>query len=230
MLKTKNLFFVVSVSVMFAACVLTFFYQGSALRYLTEKAARTSTEAANDDVAELVSNILNDETIALLEAYSQTADAINWEDFSQTNDFTAFDSRARSLALNTRILKIKIYARDGSTVYSTDLRQLGDDYSEREEVIHALRGRSTSSVSQRDFFRSFNEQLEDATIVSSYHSLRNLDGKLVGVIEIYADRTEEFKNLEREMLTRKGLFLLILVVIFFGGVAPLAISTYARTE
>jgi hypothetical protein len=32
------------------------------------------------------------------------------------------------------------------------------------------------------------------------------------------------------MLTRKGLFLLILVVIFFGGVAPLAISTYARTE
>ena len=132
--------------------------------------------------------------------------------------------------MNTRILKIKIYARDGSTVYSTDLRQLGDDYSEREEVIHALRGRSTSSVSQRDFFRSFNEQLEDATIVSSYHSLRNLDGKLVGVIEIYADRTEEFKNLEREMLTRKGLFLLILVVIFFGGVAPLAISTYARTE
>ena len=77
MLKTKNLFFVVSVSVMFAACVLTFFNQGSALRYLTEKAARTSTEAANDDVAELVSNILNDETIALLEAYSQTADTIN---------------------------------------------------------------------------------------------------------------------------------------------------------
>jgi hypothetical protein len=205
--------------------VAFWFYSYSA-RILMEESALQSTEAANDDVVHLVANLLNNQTKKLINSYANTSD-INWEQFPNTSAFIEFDKTARMLALGTRILKIKVYGKDGATIYSTDIGQLGTDYSEREEVIHALRGRPTSVITQRDFFVSFTENITDATIVSSYHGIPDTNGQILGVMEIYADRTNEFKILEQRLLSYQGLYLLVLVVLFFVSVGPLAFSTFA---
>lgn len=159
----------------------------------TSRAARVSTEVANDDMVEIIVNTLSSDIEKLVTAAELSGSASDWKSFAENPAFIDFDNKARHLALNTRILKIKIYNKSGITIYSTDLSQLGADYSKREEFVHALRGQSTSSIIQRDFFKSFTQEIKDATLVASYHPLKNASGEIVGVSEVYANRTKEFK-------------------------------------
>lgn len=159
----------------------------------TNRAARVSTEVANDDMVEIIVSTLSDNIERLIAASGSSSAAANWPLFADNPEFIDFDEKARKLALNTRILKIKVYNKAGITIYSTDLKQLGADYSKREEFVHALRGQSTSTILQRDFFKSFTQEIKDATLVASYHPLRSLNGEIIGVAEVYANRTKEFK-------------------------------------
>lgn len=159
----------------------------------TSRAARVSTEVANDDMVEIIVNTLSSDIEKLVTAAELSGSASDWKSFAENPAFIDFDNKARHLALNTRILKIKVYNKSGITIYSTDLSQLGADYSKREEFVHALRGQSTSSIIQRDFFKSFTQEIKDATLVASYHPLKNASGEIVGVSEVYANRTKEFK-------------------------------------
>jgi hypothetical protein len=203
-------------------------YYSNSLRTLTDEAARSSTEAANDDVVELVSNVMAAEALELLNAYDGSLASMDWDALSQTTVFGQFDQDARRLMLGTRILKIKLYAKDGMTVYSTDLLQLGADYSEREDVIHALRGRPSSETIQRDFFEAFTEDIQNATIVTSYHPFKDPSGRIVGVMEVYADRTAEFEQVQLGLLSAKGMYLFYLSGFAFIALGPLAFSIYAR--
>lgn len=159
----------------------------------SSRAARVSTEVANDDMVEIIVNTLSDDIKKLTAVGDKSGGSTDWLLFAQTPEFVDFDEKARRLALNTRILKIKVYNKAGITIYSTDLKQLGADYSKREEFVHALRGQSTSSILQRDFFKSFTQEIKDATLVASYHPLKDLSGEIVGVAEVHANRTKEFK-------------------------------------
>lgn len=159
----------------------------------TSRAARVSTEVANDDMVEIIVNTLSSDIEKLVTAAEQSGPTSDWKSFAENPAFTDFDSKARHLALNTRIVKIKVYNKSGITIYSTDLSQLGADYSKREEFVHALRGSSTSTILQRDFFKSFTQEIKDATLVASYHPLKNASGEIIGVSEVYANRTKEFK-------------------------------------
>lgn len=159
----------------------------------TSRAARVSTEVANDDMVEIIVNTLSSDIEKLVTAADQIGEATDRKSFANDSSFINFDDRARHLALNTRIVKVKVYSKSGITIYSTDLTQLGTDYSKREEFVHALRGQSTSTILQRDFFKSFTQEIKDATLVASYHPLRNVSGEIIGVTEVYANRTKEFK-------------------------------------
>lgn len=207
-----------------------FLYYTNSSQSLMDSAARQSTEAANGDVVQLVANLLHEELRELITAYEEAQPLDDWSVFSTSSEFSGFDMQARRLAMGTRILKIKAYARDGTTIYSTDLSQLGDDYSEREDVIHALRGRPSSAITQRDFFMSFTQDIEDATIVSSYHGIPDTTGRIIGVMEVYADRTNEFDNLSQELDIYKGYQLLLLVGVMFLAVGPWVLWLFGRPE
>lgn len=183
----------VSTIVIIAIAVAGYFFIVQQFDEEVSKAARVSTEIANDDMVEIIVNTLSSDIENLVTTGDQSGPATDWKSFADTSSFNNFDSRARQLALNTRIVKIKVYNKSGLTIYSTDLTQLGADYSKREEFVHALRGSSTSSIIQRDFFRSFTQEIKDATLVASYHPLKSASGEIIGVTEVYANRTKEFK-------------------------------------
>jgi hypothetical protein len=221
------LFLLASILV-FSALVTAYLHYSSSIKAMADEASRSSTEAANDDVVELISNVMADETRNLITTYEKFGDKLDWNNYPETMDFRLFDQQARRLTLGTRILKIKAYARDGMTVYSTDKSQLGDDYSEREDVIHALRGRPSSEISKRQFFEAFTENISDVAVVSSYHPFKDPNGRIIGVMEVYADRTLEFTRLEQNLLSAKGLSLLYLAGFLFVALGPLAFAIYAR--
>lgn len=181
-----------SVVIIMAIAVAGYFFIVKQFDEETSKAARVSTEVANDDMVEIIVNTLSSDIENLVSAAEQISPSSDWKFFADNQAFKDFDSRARHLALNTRILKIKVYNKSGITIYSTDLSQLGADYSKREEFVHALRGQSTSTILERDFFKSFTQEIKDATLVASYHPLKNVSGEIVGVSEVYANRSKEF--------------------------------------
>lgn len=182
-------------SMIFVIClaIAAYTYITKELNDNTNIAARVSAEVANDDMVEIIVNTLSSDIQKLLTAAKQSNVEADWSKFAEHPEFVTFDNRARALTLNTRIVKIKVYSDSGKTIYSTDVKQLGSDYSKREEFVHALRGQPTSSIIQRDFFRSFTQEIKDATLVASYHPLKSADGEIIGVAEVYANRTKEFK-------------------------------------
>jgi len=182
-----------SAIIIIAIAVAGYFFIVSQFDEEANRAARVSTEVANDDMVEIIVNTLSSDIEKLVAAGDMSGPAQDWKSFAEEAAFIGFDDKARHLALNTRIVKIKVYNKSGITIYSTDITQLGADYSKREEFVHALRGQSTSTILQRDFFKSFTQEIKDATLVASYHPLKSASGEVIGVAEVYANRTKEFK-------------------------------------
>lgn len=208
------------------------FYFGNAHEFDEEvdTTAKVTTEASNSDMAQIISNTLSTEIDALMSDASGNSTPEDWTAFASATAYKTFDDAARKLTLDTRIMKIKVYSRPGTTVYSTDIKQLGNDYSKREEFIHALRGQPTSVILQRDFFLSFTNEIRDATIVASYLPLKGASGEIAGVIEVYSNRTTEFnqftKSLERHhvlaALAISMLAIFILSILFYFALSPKA--------
>ena len=220
---------IASMLIVIGVAVAGYYFINDELSDNTNITARVSTEVANDDMVEIIVNTLSSDIVRLLTAAKQPEVPANWKGFADHPEFVSFDNRARALALNTRILKLKIYDESGATIYSTDVTQLGADYSKREEFVHALRGQSTSSIIQRDFFRSFTQDIKDATLVASYHPLRSADGTIIGVAEVYANRTREFKAFSQSLrihsvATALGIsvatILILSMLAYFALVSP----------
>ena len=197
--KSRIYALVISGIIIIAIAIAGYFFIVQQFEEETIRAARVSTEVANDDMVDIIVNTLSSDIERLVAAVDQNTSSKDWRSLAESEAFSDFDSKARHLALNTRIVKIKVYNRSGATIYSTDLTQLGADYSKREEFVHALRGSSTSTIIQRDFFKSFTQEIKDSTLVASYHPLKSATGEIIGVSEVYGNRTKEFKLFEESV-------------------------------
>ena len=77
---------------------------------------------------------------------------------------------------NTRVVKVKIYDRDGRTIFSTDISQIGKNYATNAGFQAALRGSPLSELTHRDRFSAFDREIVDRDVLSSYVALRAAPG------------------------------------------------------
>ncbi|MCV2365963.1 EAL domain-containing protein [Paucibacter sp. DJ1R-11] len=100
-------------------------------------------------------------------------------------------ARARALMFGADIIKIKLYNRQGLTVYSSSAAQIGEDKRDNPGFQAALAGRTTSALVHRDNFDAFEGQRAMVDLISSYLPLPAGPGQLEapGVIELYQDVT-----------------------------------------
>ena len=91
----------------------------------------------------------------------------------------------------TAIVKVKIYDRQGITVFSTDPTQIGQDKSKGQGVIRALRGEVASELTHRDSFSAFEGVIENTDLLSSYIPIQadRPQASIDGVFEVYAEVT-----------------------------------------
>ena len=92
------------------------------------------------------------------------------------------------LLKGTSIFKIKVYDPKGMTIYSTELKQIGEDKSKNAGVVNGLRGLNSTELVHRDQFSAFEGEVQNRDLAQSYIPIR-ADQQIVGVFEIYGDAT-----------------------------------------
>ncbi len=116
----------------------------------------------------------------------------------------------------TDIVKVKVYALNGVTVFSTDTRQTGEDKSGNAGFLAARAGRVESVLNHRDTMDTFEGTVTDIDVISSYLPVRDESGRVVGVIEIYGDVTTFVAHLEQTRLIVIGIVFGLLALLYGG--------------
>lgn len=139
--------------------------------------------------------------------------------------YDKIDGEIRRFVAETGIVKVKLYSTSGRTVYSSENRQIGEDKSENEGVIRALKGETPSELYFRDTFSSFERETSKLNLFSTYLPVLATDGKIEAVLELYIDADKIVERLNRDDLVNTsllGLFFFLLYAVTLSGVLHLA--------
>jgi hypothetical protein len=116
------------------------------------------------------------------------------------------------------IVKIKVYALNGNTVFSSQASQLGADKSSKPGFIKASNGQVATEISHRDVFSAFEQQAFDIDVVSSYVPIYDRNGEIEGVFEVYDDVTSTLAGIHEQrdwtILFIGGLFTALYLLLF----------------
>ncbi len=129
----------------------------------------------------------------------------------------AFAESARQAVADFKLMKIKVFAPDGETVYSSS----EEDISKMNEndYFHNIvaKGEVLTKVVQKNT-RSLEDQIVSADVVETYVPVMNA-GNFTGAFEVYLDITDNKNDLETLLFKSNSLMLLIaaglLISIFF---------------
>jgi hypothetical protein len=187
---------------MVASLALNYKIFQDGLSSLSNWTLRASMETAHGDITLFAAGALEPEIRELMRIYSEQKQDISWDKFMANVTFRSFDNKVRRLFRNTDVLKVKLYATDGVTIFSTDPSQVGENKAEIHEVTHALRGRPYSQFSFRDKFVGISSTLNKVEVVSSYHPIYLDNNVIIGVAELYSNVAETFVRTQSRSDTR----------------------------
>ncbi|OWF66584.1 hypothetical protein B6A14_00965 [Polynucleobacter hirudinilacicola] len=155
---------------------------------------------------------------ALAKAYANTVWPIYGEFLLQT-DLSPSERRESEttkslnaliyqLSSGSKVLKIKAYNPSGLAVYSSVLKEIGQDKKDNSGFNSALQGQQMNELTHRGEMSVTEGTVTNVDVVSSYIPIRlTPDGPVVGVFELYSDITESLATLKESTL--KLLFFLI---------------------
>lgn len=173
-----------------------------------------STEEANKTLTRVFVNETWDRVRPLLPPPGSGADA------ARANPRVAeIDELVRRFSRTTDILKVKIYDLDGTTVYSSDPAQIGENKSRNVGFLASTRGQVASELTHRGTFGSFDGELYQRDLVSTYVPVR-VGERIEAVLEIYADRTASIGFLNRVQIEQVW----SLAPPFAGGLVLLVVA------
>ncbi|MFK7854323.1 MAG: diguanylate cyclase [Granulosicoccus sp.] len=176
---TKRFSVACLIGVVLVTVSLIFVYRGLTERHLIEHETRANTELAQL----FVNGVWSDHRDFVLRSEGTSREKL-MADSGVERLMTDVRRQMRGL----QVQKIKVYALDGNTVFSTDTSQIGDDKSENSGFLSALAGDAVGAVTYRERFDAMEGILTDRDLVYSYVPLRNPDTQSIeGVLEVYSD-------------------------------------------
>jgi diguanylate cyclase (GGDEF)-like protein len=114
-----------------------------------------------------------------------------------------------------RVVKIKVYNKNGLTVFSTDPNQIGEDKSKNQGFIGALNGEVKNEISFRDKFDAFDMVIEDRNLLSSYIPVYyGPKNEIVAVFELYSDITTLLEEINESELKTVALGSILMLVLY----------------
>jgi two-component system, NtrC family, sensor kinase len=106
-------------------------------------------------------------------------------------------AKALALMRSSSVFKVKVYDLKGMTLYSTELKQIGEDKSGNGGVIAAAQGRTLSELVHRNNFSALEHEVLDRDLIQSYIPAYE-DGGIAGVFEVYSDATSFRREISRK--------------------------------
>lgn len=219
MFKLLRYFSIASlVAFLIVTVLLGFLYRRTAIEELV-----TQEENKNAAVTHAFVNSLRPQLIAYLDlTQGLTADELRIHPA-----FAALQQAIAAEAAGLPIAKIKIYNREGITIFSTEESQLGEDKQSNDGFITALGGGVVSDLTHRDSFNSFDGVLEDQDVLSTYFPVRlgqpvtatdgsgaNTENDIQGVFELYSNVTPLLHRIDTTQRTLVGGVALILAILY----------------
>jgi signal transduction histidine kinase len=126
------------------------------------------------------------------------------------------DGAVHALATGTTALKIKLYDLRGVTIYSTELKQIGEDKSGNPGFRAAAAGGVASDLVNRGRFSALDGERADVHMLASYVPIRLGDGSIDGVFEVYTDVTILINSINETAIELALQLLLIFGALYFA--------------
>ncbi len=151
-------------------------------------------EKYNVSLARLLSNTMWQEFVPILETGEPGP--------AKTDEIERLDGVLRRLTANLSVLKVKIYNRDGLTIYSSEHAQIGELQPDDKGLSLALDlNMPQSELSRKDSFSTFSGEVFNLDLIETYVPVTNQAGDTVGIFEIYSDVTEIRDRIDHAILS-----------------------------
>jgi sensor histidine kinase regulating citrate/malate metabolism len=211
----------------FGLVLASYFYISNSLSQYLSQAITQTTQAGNASLTRAFVNVLYPR---LAEDLGLSSNPLGLKQALDAEELARVDQAVREFAFGTDVLKVKLFNIEGVTLYSSDPAQLGEKKTDYPGFRSASQGRSASEISYRDEFSAFEGQLFRRALVSSYIPIQDVNGGVIGVAEIYTDRTN-LMDLAGELdLRLKAQLIPLLAVILFLLAAILWRFSYQLTQ
>ena len=137
------------------------------------------------------------------------------ETLRQADEGTVLRAAVIGLMTDTSVIKIKLYNREGMTIFSTDPKQVGESKQDNPGFLSALAGTPISELTHRNTFDSFEGTQSNIDVVFSYVPVTNPKGQIEGVFELYHDVTDAVSDINRTLWQLSLTVLGVLATLFF---------------
>lgn len=170
----------------------------------------TNTERQNASLAQSYANTLG----LALESFLDHAEGKSAGELIASPEYSHFQDYFSKAVDGLDVLKVKVYTMSGRTVYSSELKQVGQSKIENSGFLTARDGHMASDLVFRKTFNAFEGALEDRDLVASYVPVRK-HGNIIAVLELYSDVTHTLSKMQ--VMTAQLIALLgVLFGILFG--------------
>ncbi len=187
---------------------------GSLFRMLSVDSLIKQYEINNVNQAKVFANVLWDSDF---EALVLSAAGKPAAELQLSPQLPALQQKVLRTLKGTNIFKIKVYDLKGMTVYSTELKQIGEDKGKNKGVIGGLRGVSSSELSHKDRFSAFEGEVQDRDLVETYVPTYDpVTGELGGVFEIYSDATSLLADIGKQQWIVIASVIALLAVLYLA--------------
>ncbi|MCZ8123207.1 MAG: ATP-binding protein [Magnetospirillum sp.] len=99
----------------------------------------------------------------------------------------------------TRILKIKIFDRDGRILYSPERSEIGSSTGNPAAIAAAIAGETTTAVYPPRTVQGYGGLRQAQSVVGAYTPFRGVSGAIDAVFEIYVDTSPERAEIESNL-------------------------------
>jgi diguanylate cyclase (GGDEF)-like protein len=124
-----------------------------------------------------------------------------------------------AMTRGTTVLKVKIYAPSGITVFSSDPLQIGEDKSDNQGFRAALAGEVAGALSHRNQFDAFEGTLSERDIIFTYVPIQAAAGRaspVEGVFEVYQDVTVFVQQVRQQLLQVSVTVVAVLAALYLA--------------
>lgn len=180
-------------SILVVAGLLLFFYEHIATQSLLEHEAR-SNKALTQSFANTI--------WPHYKSFTQEAQELPAEALKQRPELERLDQQVHRQMRGLEVAKVKLYALNGKTIYSSQPEQIGADKSDNPGFLSARAGTPVSQITFRNQMYGFEGEIADRNLVTSYVPIRNREtGEVQAVFEVYSDVSPLVANLRKTRWT-----------------------------